>query len=237
MGARTASTAVRPGGAHSRSRRGGRTTRRIPPASLTALAGLLQALPAACRARTALCAARDPRSPRRGARRGHRRNGGAQASAAALAEIASQARERLAQAARHWPSVPPAARPAFLPLAWVAPLLARIERNRDPFRADRACAMAPAVAAVARGATRRVLKRESYSAAATCSPPTQRARSSSARAVSARFLAMVFWPGRAAARRRVRASAPARAAETARNSRSSAGTSAARHRSSRDGRR
>jgi phytoene synthase len=29
--------------------------------------------------------------------------------------------------------VPPAARPAFLPLAWVAPLLARIERNSDPF--------------------------------------------------------------------------------------------------------
>ncbi|HEX4552957.1 MAG TPA: phytoene/squalene synthase family protein [Xanthobacteraceae bacterium] len=52
---------------------------------------------------------------------------------AALAEIASEARERLAQAARHWPSVPPAARPAFLPLAWVAPLLARIERNPDPF--------------------------------------------------------------------------------------------------------
>ena len=52
---------------------------------------------------------------------------------AALAEIASQARDRLAQAARHWPSVPPAARPAFLPLAWVAPLLARVERNSDPF--------------------------------------------------------------------------------------------------------
>jgi phytoene synthase len=52
---------------------------------------------------------------------------------AALTEIAGQARERLAQAAHHWPSVPPAARPAFLPLAWVAPLLARIERNPDPF--------------------------------------------------------------------------------------------------------
>jgi phytoene synthase len=52
---------------------------------------------------------------------------------AALAEIVAQARERLAQAARYWPLVPPAARPAFLPLAWVAPLLARIERNPDPF--------------------------------------------------------------------------------------------------------
>jgi phytoene synthase len=51
---------------------------------------------------------------------------------AALTEIAGQARERLAQAAHHWPSVPLAARPAFLPLAWVAPLLARIERNPDP---------------------------------------------------------------------------------------------------------
>jgi phytoene synthase len=52
---------------------------------------------------------------------------------AALAEIAGQARERLAQASHHWPSVPLVARPAFLPLAWVAPLLARIERNPDPF--------------------------------------------------------------------------------------------------------
>ena len=52
---------------------------------------------------------------------------------AALAEIAGQARERLAQAAGRWQSVAPAARPAFLPLAGVAPLLARIERNPDPF--------------------------------------------------------------------------------------------------------
>jgi phytoene synthase len=51
---------------------------------------------------------------------------------AALTEIAGQARERLAQAAHRWPSVPLAARPAFLPLAWVAPLLARMERNPDP---------------------------------------------------------------------------------------------------------
>jgi phytoene synthase len=52
---------------------------------------------------------------------------------AALAEIAGRARERLAQAADRWQSVAPAARPAFLPLAGVAPLLARIERNPDPF--------------------------------------------------------------------------------------------------------
>ena len=52
---------------------------------------------------------------------------------AALAEIAGEARERLAQAAGRWQSVSPGARPAFLPLAWVAPLLARIERNPDPF--------------------------------------------------------------------------------------------------------
>ncbi len=52
---------------------------------------------------------------------------------AALAEIAGQARERLAQAAGRWQSVTPAARPAFLPLAGVAPLLGRIERNSDPF--------------------------------------------------------------------------------------------------------
>jgi 15-cis-phytoene synthase len=51
----------------------------------------------------------------------------------ALAEIADQARERLAQAARNWHSVSPDARPAFLPLAGVAPLLARLARNPDPF--------------------------------------------------------------------------------------------------------
>jgi phytoene synthase len=51
---------------------------------------------------------------------------------AALVDIAAEAREQLARAAQRWPSVPPAARPAFLPLAWVAPLLTRIERNPDP---------------------------------------------------------------------------------------------------------
>lgn len=53
---------------------------------------------------------------------------------AAIAELAKVARERLAEARRGWGSVAPSARPAFLPLALVAPLLDRIERNPDPFR-------------------------------------------------------------------------------------------------------
>ena len=48
-----------------------------------------------------------------------------------------------AQAAGRWQSVAPAARPAFLPLAGVAPLLARIERNPDP--------LAPLVATQGKG--------------------------------------------------------------------------------------
>lgn len=53
---------------------------------------------------------------------------------AAIAELAKVARERLAEARRGWGSVASSARPAFLPLALVAPLLDRIERNPDPFR-------------------------------------------------------------------------------------------------------
>lgn len=53
---------------------------------------------------------------------------------AAIAELAQVARERLAEARRGWGSVASSARPAFLPLALVAPLLDRIERNPDPFR-------------------------------------------------------------------------------------------------------
>ena len=52
----------------------------------------------------------------------------------ALGEIADTARARLAQAARTWHEVAPAARPAFLPVALIAPLLTRIVRNSDPFQ-------------------------------------------------------------------------------------------------------
>jgi 15-cis-phytoene synthase len=52
----------------------------------------------------------------------------------ALAEIAAAARVRLAEAMGEWNGIPLAARPAFLPLALIEPLLARSERNRDPFR-------------------------------------------------------------------------------------------------------
>lgn len=53
---------------------------------------------------------------------------------AAIVEVVGVARERLAKARRGWSHVTPAARPAFLPLALVPPLLNRIERNPDPFR-------------------------------------------------------------------------------------------------------
>ena len=75
-----------------------------------------------------------------------------------------------------------------------------------------------------------------HSAAAGRAPVSQVSRSPSARAQSARFLATLC-RARAAACRRCRASAAMRAAGTGRNSRSSAGTSAGRHRWSRYGRR
>jgi phytoene synthase len=53
---------------------------------------------------------------------------------AAFAEIAGTARVRLDEAGRAWDAVPAGARPAFLPLALVGPLLTRLARNRDPFR-------------------------------------------------------------------------------------------------------
>ena len=53
---------------------------------------------------------------------------------AALAELACIGRERLDDVRRNWAGVSPATRPAFLPLAVTGALLARAERNRDPFR-------------------------------------------------------------------------------------------------------
>jgi phytoene synthase len=52
----------------------------------------------------------------------------------ALAEIIAIAQVRLAEAKREWSHIPVAARPAFLPLALVEPVLARVARNADPFR-------------------------------------------------------------------------------------------------------
>jgi 15-cis-phytoene synthase len=52
----------------------------------------------------------------------------------ALTEIAGVARARLAEARRGWTDVSPAVRPAFLTVALVEPLLARLDRNPDPFR-------------------------------------------------------------------------------------------------------
>ena len=52
----------------------------------------------------------------------------------ALAEIASRAQQRLVAARRGWADMAAAARPAFLPLGLVEPMLARVARNRDPFR-------------------------------------------------------------------------------------------------------
>jgi 15-cis-phytoene synthase len=53
---------------------------------------------------------------------------------AAVQEIADRAREQLAEARRARDAVTPDARPAFLPLATVAPLLERLARDPDPFR-------------------------------------------------------------------------------------------------------
>jgi phytoene synthase len=52
----------------------------------------------------------------------------------ALAEVADVAHRHLAEARRRWRDIAVAARPAFLPLALVEPLLTRIERNPDPFQ-------------------------------------------------------------------------------------------------------
>jgi phytoene synthase len=52
----------------------------------------------------------------------------------AVQEIAETAREQLAEARRALDAVTPGARPAFLPLATVGPLLGRLARNPDPFR-------------------------------------------------------------------------------------------------------
>jgi phytoene synthase len=53
---------------------------------------------------------------------------------AAVQELAGMAREQLAGAGRASDAVTPGARPAFLPLATVRPLLERFARNPDPFR-------------------------------------------------------------------------------------------------------
>lgn len=47
-------------------------------------------------------------------------------------DVRARARDALDEARRNWSVVSPAARPAFLTLALVAPLLARSERHRDP---------------------------------------------------------------------------------------------------------
>jgi phytoene synthase len=53
-------------------------------------------------------------------------------SSIAPADLRARAREALQQARRNWHVVSPAARPAFLTLALIAPLLARSEKSRDP---------------------------------------------------------------------------------------------------------
>jgi 15-cis-phytoene synthase len=53
---------------------------------------------------------------------------------AAVAEIIETARAQLAAVRRAWDAVPSGARPAFLPVAPVEPLLARLARNRDPLQ-------------------------------------------------------------------------------------------------------
>jgi phytoene synthase len=52
---------------------------------------------------------------------------------AVLAELRARARDHLAEAERQWQAVTPGSVPAFLPLALVRPLLARMDANPDPF--------------------------------------------------------------------------------------------------------
>jgi phytoene synthase len=104
-----------------------------PAGAAYALAGLLAAFPRqAARGRTHM-----PLDvlERHGVARADVTSGQASAGVrTALAEIAAMARTRLAEARHAWDIVPEAARPAFLPLALVGPLLTRIERNPDPFK-------------------------------------------------------------------------------------------------------
>ena len=103
-----------------------------PAGSAYALAGLLKAFPQHA-ARGRLYIPLDALE-RHGGRRHDVSAGTATAGLrAALSEIAGVARERLAEATRAWGTVSPSARPAFLPVALVEPLLTRIERNPDPF--------------------------------------------------------------------------------------------------------
>jgi phytoene synthase len=104
-----------------------------PGGVASALAALLQFLPHdAARGRIFL-----PLDvlDRHGVRRGELGAGrGSPELLAAFEQIAGTARARLDEAGRAWDAVPVDARPAFLPLALVGPLLTRLARNRDPFR-------------------------------------------------------------------------------------------------------
>jgi phytoene synthase len=104
-----------------------------PAGVAAALAGLLQSLPLdAARGRLLL-----PRDVLARNAVGREELGAGRTSPqlrAAIQEIADMARERLGEARRAFAAVTPGARPAFLPLATVGPLLARLARNPDPFR-------------------------------------------------------------------------------------------------------
>lgn len=98
-----------------------------------ALAGLLQAFPHQA-ARGRICVPLEVLA-RHGVRPEEVTAGTAGARVRpALAEVADAARRHLAEARRRWSDISRAARPAFLPLALVEPLLARIERNSNPFQ-------------------------------------------------------------------------------------------------------
>ncbi len=72
---------------------------------------------------------------------------------AALAEMRALARRHLAAAQAKLKSAPPEILPALLPVALVGPQLRRMERaGYEPFQLEPVVALAPAMAAVARGA-------------------------------------------------------------------------------------
>ena len=111
---------------------------------------------------------------------------------AVLAELRLRARRHLAAARELLPAAPAAVAPALLPVAVVRPALERMERRGyQPFSPSRPAAMAPAMGALARGALRAAHGVLNYSAAIRA-PSSHCSRSASARAQSARFLAMVL---------------------------------------------
>jgi phytoene synthase len=120
--------------AHILDREGAAAGQAAAPAGIaTALAGVLQDLPREA-ARGRISVPFDLLDRHAVAHDSIRAGTATEPITAALAELAHKGCERLDEVRRDWAGVSPQARPAFLPLAVTDALLARAERNRDPFR-------------------------------------------------------------------------------------------------------